>query len=460
MSSNTAKKNSFIHLMGLVVFLLTAGAGHTAIEAAPIIFKNITVIDGLGNQPQRQRDVLIANGRIAQISDHAIEPGDMKVIDGSGMTMMPGLIDLHTHLGRTHFPLERGKKKDVEDISEALRALLYAGVTTTMDLGNQHDLIVKARDLAKEGNLAGPRMIVTGATFQRLHSIDDVRELPTKGQKEIEERLDRYEADGINIIKLYTGMSPWSARHLMKEARRRSMRGIADFWCTNLSQDIFIVAELNAYAHGSCTELEDKEAQWMAENSKFAMMTLTIFDTMGGHRQLADYETKGFLETPLIVDVLGEETVSQYYETFQEVRDAFFDTPESLYQSQYFPELKPLLGINFTNLKKLHSAGVLLGMGTDGNFPPGNFFGDSMHREMELHVEAGLTPLQTIKIATYNGAKILELDKEIGSVEEGKLADLLIVKGDPSTDINDTRNIEYVLQSGRVIDRESLKFTQ
>jgi len=114
-------------------------------------------------------------------------------------------------------------------------------------------------------------------------------------------------------------------------------------------------------------------------------------------------------------------------------------------------------GYNFKNVRTLHEAGILLGMDTDGNLPPGNWFGNSLQREMELHAMAGLAPVDIIRIATYNGAKILRLVDEIGSVEEGKIADLLIVTGNPADSISDTRNIRYVLQGGEIVDREALQ---
>ncbi len=422
--------------------------------------QNIRVIDGLGNQPLNNRDVVIESGEITRISKsgaHLPPASVVEVIDGHGLTMLPGLIDLHVHLGKTEFPIPAEKSVPaVEDLGQAMRALLYAGVTTVMDLGNSHEVILQARDAQGAGKMPGPRIVATGAMFDRLHTIQSVFELPTKGQAEIEQRLDRYQNDGIEVIKLYAGMSNWSARHLMREAHSRGMRGIADFWCGNLSRDLFAVTEVDAFAHGACHRLEESDANWILENDKFAIMTLTIFDAMGGHRQFPDYKSRSFLMNPLIVDVIGQSVLEQYYKNFQQIRDAFYDTPESLYQSQYFPELKPLLGYNLENLKMLHSKGVLLGMGTDGNSPPGNFFGDSLHREMELHVEAGLTPLETIQIATYNGAKILKLEDQIGSIQIGKKADLLIVEGNPTQNISHTRRIVHVIQQGKLVDRAAL----
>ena len=105
---------------------------------------------------------------------------------------------------------------------------------------------------------------------------------------EIKVLLDERQARGIDIIKLYTGITPWEARHIMVEAKKRNMRGIADFWCTNLSRTVFEVSLIDSYAHGGCREITREEAEWMRDNGKFAMVTLSVFETMGGQRAFAE----------------------------------------------------------------------------------------------------------------------------------------------------------------------------
>ena len=244
---------------------------------------------------------------------------------------------------------------------------------------------------------------------------------------------------------------------MVSEAHKRNMRVIADFWCTNLSRTVFEVTNIDAYAHGGCRRLTEEETQWMADNDKFAMMTLTVFDLFGGHRVNKDREERGFLSNPLIVDVLGEEFVNSHYTTFDEARAAIFEGPRALYQRQLFGDLKHHLSDNQANARALYEAGVLIGLGTDTPFLPGNFPGESMHHEMALHVEAGIAPLEVIKMATQNGARILKREDDYGSVEIGKIADLIVVAGDPSRDISDTRKIKYVILGGRIVDRSALK---
>src|SRR5262249_39210876 len=109
------------------------------------------------------------------------------------------------------------------------------------------------------------------------------------------------------------------------------------------------------------------------------------------------------------------------------------------------------------NVKKLVDSGVLLAAGTDAPYP-GIFQGESIHHELELLVSAGLTPLQAIHAATYNAARIMKAENDWGSLQAGKLANVIVVSGNPAEQISDTRNIEIVVLEGRVLDRQSLRF--
>jgi len=427
----------------------------------PLLLSNITVIDGLGHEPAPMRDVLIRDGRIARVAITGTLPeipADSRTIDGAGMTVLPGLIDAHVHIANVGFKPDEFERRDIAGMDQALRAHLYAGVTRVLELGGDMDLSITLRNEIDAGQRVGPTIHTVGDTIGNLNSTTSVFELTSPdAQLEIQTLLDEREAAGIDIIKLYAGITPWEARHIMTEAKKRGMRGIADFWCTNLSRTVFEVSLIDSYAHGGCREITREEAQWMRANGKFAMLTLSAFETMGGQRAFADYPQRGFLQDPLIVDVLGEQIVEDYYAAFSMLRETFEEGENSLYNAQHFPNLPQILPDNMHNVKLLHEEGVIVGMGTDAAFPPGTWPGEAMHHELELHVQAGIPPLQAIRMATHNNAWFIGVQDEVGTIEAGKTADLLIVKGNPARNISDSRNIEYVIKGGRLIDRESLK---
>ena len=115
------------------------------------------------------------------------------------------------------------------------------------------------------------------------------------------------------------------------------------------------------------------------------------------------------------------------------------------------------LRVQMGNAKRLLDAGVLVAAGTDAAYP-GVYFGEGLHHELELLVEAGLTPLQAITLATKNAALLLKEDKDWGTLEAGKRADLVVVAGDPARQIRDTKNISLVMQRGRILNRDALRF--
>ena len=427
----------------------------------PLLLNNITVIDGLGHAPEPMRDVLVKDGRIARIAVAGVIknlPGGTHRIDGSGLTVLPGLIDSHVHIANVGFRPDEIMRRDLAGMDRALRAHLYAGVTRVLELGGDMTLSIQLRDEIAAGKRLGPTIHTVGETIEGLTTSVNVMDLTSpEAREEISTLLDDRQALGIDIIKLYAGITPWEARHIMVEAQKRNMKGIADFWCTNLSRTVFEVSLIDSYAHGGCRQITREEAQWMYENGKFALLTLSAFETMGGQRAFADYPKRGFLKDPLIVDVLGKQVIEDYYDAFIMLRENFEEGEDSLYNTQHFPNLPQILPDNMQNAKLLHEENVILGMGTDAAFPPGTWPGEAMHHELELHVEAGIPPLDAIRMATWNNAWFIGTQDEAGSIESGKIADLLIVRGNPADRISDTRNIEYVIKGGKLLNRKFLK---
>ena len=433
---------------------------------APILLRNVTIIDGLGTSPMPMRDLLINHGCIEKIAvTSTIDPlpENTEILVGDGLTVMPGLIDAHTHIGRVGFSSGELMQADIDGMGQYLRATLYAGVTTILEAGSRNqEHSVFLRDEIRAGERTGPTIITVGATINALKTTQEsVQQLTTSETRaEIKSTLDDLEKDGIEIVKLYAGLTQWEARHIMTSAKKRGIKGIADFWCSNLSRTGYEVTLIDAYAHGGCRKLTREEARWIADNDKFVMITFTAFDGMGGHRAFADYPDRGFLKNPLIVDVFGESILEEYYKNFQHIREQITEGEHSLYRSQLFGDVRHLVPDNYANVRLLFEEGAHIGMGTDAPFPPGSFPGEAMHFELEHHVSAGIPPINAIRFATYNNARFLGIAEQTGSIQQGKVADLLVVRGDPANSISDTRNIEFVIKGGILVDRNALKQQQ
>ena len=156
-----------------------------------------------------------------------------------------------------------------------------------------------------------------------------------------------------------------------------------------------------------------------------------------------------FLDQPLLADVLPP--------SYKAELRAYPTKPMSAQDSVQMKRLGEALSGAMRNVKRMVDAGILVAAGTDAPYP-GDFYGEGLHRELELLVEAGLTPLQAISAATKNAARFMRAETEWGTVEAGKIADLIVVRGDPSRRIGETRNITMVIQRGRIVDRAKLRY--
>ena len=162
------------------------------------------------------------------------------------------------------------------------------------------------------------------------------------------------------------------------------------------------------------------------------------------------------LQESLIVDIWGEEVVTEFYDLYPRIRHEFYDGPDSFYQQNDFGDMSKIRANFFPNIKGAYDAGVLIAGGSD--FPyPSLWAGEAMHRELELLVMAGIPNVDAIKVCSHNASKILRRDKEFGSLQEGLSADILVVEGNPAERISDSRNVRHVFLRGKQVDRESLK---
>lgn len=460
----------------LLSTLAAAEDGPRYAHAGPTIITNVRVVDGLGGEPREKQDILLVDGKIKRIGPAGSfdAPKDALKIDGKGMTAMPGLIDMHVHLqggwANGTIPGDRYKPRyDDASVQQSLNAYLYAGVTTVLDCGSDHNYVLKWRKRINDGAVPGPRFFTTGApwdqepsgweagnttgdnTFGNSTKVTAIASIPAQ--------MDKYKKDKIEIIKLYSGLSPHAAGFVVKEAHKRDIVVIADFWKMNMDTIIMEATGLDGWAHSTPNVVSAENNKWMAENKRFCIVTATLGEAMSAQRVKDEGGKKLMLSNPLIVDVWGRKDVAEFYAVYPQIRQNYYDGPKAFYQQNGFGDLARFRAAFLKNVKSGFDAGVLLAGGSDCVYPS-LWDGEVMHRELELFVMAGVPPVQAIKCCTYNGAKILRREKEFGSLQEGLSADLLIVEGNPAKNISDTRNVKQVFLRGRQLDRDSLKLKQ
>lgn len=477
-------KHRFINFLtsaGLICLctVATAAEEDNYLTSGPILIENVSVIDGLGNEPVPAQDILIQDGKIVKMSTTGSinSPAEVVAIDGTGMTALPGLIDLHFHLkggwtGGNAMIDKYPPDTSHEAIQQNLAGLLYSGVTTGLDMGSTHSFIVDQKTKIDAGDYISPRYHIVGVPFSQTPSgwdgavrgetvgEPDPDALATKVDTDDSEILgailQKYQDDGINTIKLYSGIGAHASTILIKEADKRGMTTIADLWKLNMSADWMRTTDLNGWAHATPNPVSVDGLKWMAESGKFVVATMVLGEAMAGLRVLDENGAESTFDNPLVMDIWGEEVVRDFYDSYPTVRDVLYEGEHSFYQLNNFGDLSQFRANFLDNIKMAYDAGVLIACGTDSPAYPTLWAGESMHREMELFVKAGIPPLAVIQLCTYNGARVLKEADQYGSLQEGLTADILLVSGDPSKNISDTRNVEHVILRGGLLDRELL----
>jgi imidazolonepropionase-like amidohydrolase len=414
------------------------------------------------------------NGKIAAIgpSGSFEVPKDALKIDGKGMTAMPGLMDLHIHTqggwANGLIPGEKYEPKyDDESVQQRQSGYLYAGVTTVLDLGVDHDYVLRKREQINSGEMMGPRFFAVGVPWSQVPSGWDsgnttgaeAFSISTKVADfaELSAQMQKYADDGIEIIKIYSGVSAMAAQEVIKEAHKHGILIFADLWGLNMNRGWMQITGLDGWAHtGAFFDIAKEDLQWMADNNKVLITTMTVGEKMAGARVKDEAGQQLMLEEPLIVDIWGKDEVEDFYRVYPQIRADYYEGPESFYQTSNFGDLSKFRGTAMRNIKTAYDVGMLMGCGTDDIYAS-LWPGESTHREMELLVMAGIPEVQVIKACTNDAAKILRREKEFGSLQEGLSADILIVEGNPAKNIADSRKVKHVFLRGKQVDRDSLK---
>ena len=423
--------NSYLdRLIPLVVILAaTAGCG-SPVERSDVLITNARLIEGTGRIKERAM-IAISGNRIEGIfSEGEPREGDL-TIDAGGRTVMPGLIDSHVHL-LVDEPVvdEKTLAEYIENsVRNSLAGFLSHGVTTVKSAGDPEDAILELRQLIEEGKIEGPRLLVVGPVLSAPGghpSITIFADNPwirerivaeTARVEEVKETIDRLVGKGVDGIKIvYQGGNNESQPYLY--GGRISIR--------RLPREVMEAIIEESHRHGLPVTAHTFEEEGVIPLVEAGIDSLE-------HGVVA--------KTPVsktVVEMLREEGVF-YIPTLQVYRAA-----EARERAM-------------ANLKQLSEAGVRIVLGTDtvGDTSAGS----NTISEAERMVEAGMSPAQVIQAATRNAAEPLGRDDDLGTLETGKLADLIIVEGDPLESISVLRTPWVVMKDGQiVVDNRQEKF--
>lgn len=437
----------------LIVFSCTSSHQKTALsQPEKIILKNTILIDGTG-AAARQADIAIENGHIVAI-DSLLDTIDAKVVDLRGKTVLPAFISAHVHIGTLKGASANAGNYTRENILRQLRKYEEYGVLHVLSMGTDRPLLFenKLYDSLKNGYLDGARLFSAGIGFNIPGAVpaDSPMDLlyRPKTASEVPALMDKLMQHKPQAVKIWVDDFGGTAKKMdrtvyqaiIQEAHKHHIPVVAHVY--NLEDARQLVADgVDVLGHSIRDQLVDDDLLAQMKVHKVAYIpTLTLDEFAIAYTSNPAWMNDPFFKQALEPGVYEMISAPDYQSQLKT-------------DTQY--ERKVLAFKNaMANVLRIAKTGILVGLGTDSGASPIRVQGYAEHRELELLVRAGLAPLQAISIATQNAAKILHIDKQYGTIEEGKVADLLVLSANPLSDIKNTHKIDKVMKAGEWVSRK------
>ncbi|WP_134090093.1 amidohydrolase family protein [Olivibacter sp. XZL3] len=433
----------------LLFFACTSGGNNDkAAVGKKLILKNATLIDGTGAEA-RQTDITIERGKITALNS-TVDTAEAEVIDLSGKTVLPAFISAHVHIGTLKGTSANAENYTRKNILRQLQNYQQYGILHVLSMGTDRPLLFANQfyDSLKNGQLEGARLFSAGIGFH----VPDVKTpagppmdllYRPKSAAEVPALMDSLMQYKPRVVKIWVDDFGGSAKKMdrsvyqavIQEAHKQQVPVVAHVY--NLADARQLVADgVDVLGHSIRDQLVDDELLKQMKANKVAYIpTLTLDEFAIAYAGNPEWINDPFFKQALEPGVYEMLHTADY-------RTKVKEDPQYARNVRAFQHA-------LANVQRIAQAGILIGLGTDSGASPVRVQGFSEHRELQLLVEAGLTPLQAISIATQNAAKILRIDDQYGTIEKGKVADLLVLSANPLTDIKNTQKIEGVLKAGK-----------
>jgi imidazolonepropionase-like amidohydrolase len=435
-----------------VSLALNAGLTGRLAAAEPVALEHVRLIDGNGGPPQEDVTLLIEDQRIAAIGTQQslLLPAAVRVLDLTGKTVLPGLISDHSHLGITNGATAQSGNYNRDNIVRELRQWQRYGVTTVMSLGLNQPLFYALQPQAHAGTLPGADFfgadrgigVPDGAPPVNLAGDQLYRPAtPAEARAAVDDMVMRRPT----LIKLWVDdfhhtvpskMSPEVYQAVIDEAHQRGLRVAAHVYY--LADAKRLVADgVDVLAHGvRDVPVDEAFIALLKSHGTWYIPTLGLDESFYRYAEHPELAQSAFFR-----DAVQPELAALFADAEWRAK-ALSPKPLSVNRAS--------LQVNEANLRKLYHAGIKIGFGTDSGATPLRIPGIAEHHELDLLTESGLTPLQAITLATRDAAALLELPDR-GSIAPGKRADLLVVDGNPASNIGDVHNISAVWERGEQV---------
>jgi imidazolonepropionase-like amidohydrolase len=440
----------------LVLFALScsrSGGGDT--EGAPgdpaaLVFRNLTLIDGTGRAPLAQAAMVVQSGRVSWVGAGT----DLKAPDGANVTdlngafVIPGLIDLHGHLGNTVDLVQDSTFHTRASIEQDLETYASYGVTTVLSMGTDQDAIFPLRNdhrtaAARGGPLSMARVYTAGqglvfkGGYGGLAGVNQAVATPEEAAASVNAQLDK----GADVIKLWLDselgtmpkMPPEISKAIIDAAHKRGARVLAHVFYLEDAKRL-IDQGIDGFVHS----VRDQQIDQALVDGMKKHGTWQVAATLSREAAMFAYgSTPAFADDPFFTRGVSAKTLELIKSPERQKAQA--GNPNFKKFPSFFENAK-------ANLKRLVDAGIPFAAGTDAG-PPGRFPGYSEHWELELMVDAGLAPAQAIAAATRHAAMFLG-SAELGTLEPTKWADFVVLDANPLVDIRNSRRIRSVYVAG------------
>ena len=416
--------------------------------ARGVAFENARVWDGERKEPIGGQTVLVVGNTIGAIgADGTVElPKEVEVIDAGGKLLMPGLWDMHTHVG------------DLDGILN-----LAAGVTTVRDMANDIDKALALRLAWQEGTAIGPRLILSGF-LDGPGPYAGPTKILVDTEEEAREAIDRYGDLGFEQIKIYSSVLPELVPYMAERAHHRGMRvsghipngmtaeqairdGFDEIQHANMLFLTFWGDEgIDTRTPARFTEVAQRAADFDFE----APEVLAFFELLREKAIVVDptiaiFEGM-FTARPGVAPATWKPILHRLPPQVRRGMTGGGLEPPAGQEERYAQSYRVMVRM----VGEVYRAGIPVVAGTD------TLAGFGLHRELELYVEAGIPPVEVLTLATLGSAKIAGRAERLGTIEVGKLADFILVDGDPINDMSDIRKVTLTVKDGTIFDPEEM----
>lgn len=417
-----------------------------------VIFSHVDVIDGTGHPAKRNMDIAFQNGKIVSIKKNTKkDTGDTNALDMTGKIIMPVMTNAHAHIGLIKGTTNSGKNFTRENIIKELERYEAYGVGTILSMGSDLELIYQLRDSSRAGKIPGASIYTAGYGFR---SPTRTGQPESDTEKFFRPTTPEQAADAVrqlvprkpDVIKMWVDdfggttekMKPEIYRAIIAEAHKNGIRVAAHVYYLEDAHRL-LDAGVDIFAHSiRDQEIDDALIAKMKTKGTIYIPTLTRDGYEIFYAKLPPWINDPFFKASLEPGVYEMITQEDYR--------------NRIANSAQFQKNTDAYNTALRNLKKVHDAGIVVALGTDSGAFPVRAEGFSEHLELKLMVDAGLTPIQVLTIATKNAATALKIQQDQGTLEPGKKADFIVLTADPSQDIQATHNIHSVWKNGILVN--------